>query len=171
MTIDRPARAVLVPELVEASDEPARRGRGRAGAAPARPRPAEPLASAPRRAAPRRAYCLLPVLWVVIASTKSAGELFSTFTFAPSTHLWDNIAELTPTATGCTGGGWLNTALYAGVGAHRCRRYVSAMAGYALAKYEFPGKRRRLQRPARRACSCRASSWRSRSTCCSRRSG
>jgi len=39
-------------------------------------------------------YCLFPVLWVLIASTKNAGELFSTFTLAPSTHLFDNIRDL-----------------------------------------------------------------------------
>ncbi len=40
------------------------------------------------------AYCLLPVLWVLIASSKSASELFSTFTLSPSTHLFDNLADL-----------------------------------------------------------------------------
>ena len=67
----------------------------------ARPRPAPGAASrAPRRpaAAPPSCslgalYCLLPVAWVLIASTKSGGELFSTFTFAPSTHLVGNIAR------------------------------------------------------------------------------
>ena len=39
------------------------------------------------------AYCLLPVLWVLIASSKSSGELFSTFTLAPGTHLFDNLAD------------------------------------------------------------------------------
>ena len=32
-------------------------------------------------------YCLLPVAWVVIAATKSGGELFSTFTFAAGHRL------------------------------------------------------------------------------------
>jgi multiple sugar transport system permease protein len=85
------------------------------------------------------AYCLLPVLWVLIASSKSASELFSTFTLMPSTHLLDNIGYL----SGYRGGlFWLwmaNTALYAGVGA-LVSTLVSAMAGFALAKDTVPGK-------------------------------
>ncbi|BCJ55146.1 sugar ABC transporter permease [Actinoplanes sp. NBRC 14428] len=85
------------------------------------------------------AYCLLPVLWVVIASTKSAGELFSTFTLAPSTHLFDNIATLSEYRGGLYWRWMANTALYAGAGA-LASALVSAMAGFALAKYAFPGK-------------------------------
>lgn len=84
-------------------------------------------------------YCLLPVAWVLIASTKDAAELFSTFTFAPSTHLWDNIVELTAYRDGLYWRWMLNTALYAGVGAV-ISTYVSAISGYALAKYTFAGK-------------------------------
>ncbi|HEY0000444.1 MAG TPA: carbohydrate ABC transporter permease [Actinoplanes sp.] len=85
------------------------------------------------------AYCLMPVAWVLVASTKSAGELFSTFTFAPSTHLFDNISYLNSYRGGLYWRWILNTALYAGVGAAGST-LVSAMAGYALAKYEFRGK-------------------------------
>ncbi|PPK98418.1 multiple sugar transport system permease protein [Kineococcus xinjiangensis] len=85
------------------------------------------------------AYCLLPVLWVLIASTKSAAELFSTFTFAPSTHLFQNVADLSAYRDGLYWRWMLNTALYAGVGA-LLSTLVSAMAGFALAKYTFPGK-------------------------------
>lgn len=84
-------------------------------------------------------YCLLPVAWVLIASTKDAAELFSTFTFAPSTHLWDNIVELTAYRDGLYWRWMLNTAIYAGVGAV-ISTYVSAISGYALAKYTFAGK-------------------------------
>lgn len=84
-------------------------------------------------------YCLLPVAWVLIASTKDAAELFSTFTFAPSTHLWDNIVELTAYRDGLYWRWMLNTAIYAGVGAV-VSTYVSAISGYALAKYTFAGK-------------------------------
>jgi multiple sugar transport system permease protein len=85
------------------------------------------------------AYCLLPVLWVLIASTKSAGELFSTFTLAPSTHLLDNIGTLSAYRGGLFWRWMANTALYAGAGA-AASTLVSAMAGFALAKYVFPGK-------------------------------
>jgi len=86
------------------------------------------------------AYCLLPVLWVVTASTKSAGELFTTFTLAPSTHLWENVQELSAYRGGLFWRWMANTALYAGVGA-LLSVAVSAMAGYGLAKYQFAGKR------------------------------
>jgi multiple sugar transport system permease protein len=84
-------------------------------------------------------YCLFPVFWVLMASTKDGSELFSTFTLAPSTHLWDNIVELTQYRDGLFWRWMLNTALYAGVGA-LISTYVSAMSGYVLAKFRFPGK-------------------------------
>jgi len=84
-------------------------------------------------------YCLLPVAWVLVASTKSAPELFNTFTFAPSTHLLDNIADLSAYRDGLFWRWMANTLLYAGVGA-LLSTLVSAMAGFALAKFIFPGK-------------------------------
>ena len=84
-------------------------------------------------------YCLLPLAWVLVASTKSGGDLFSTNTFIPSTHLWDNIVQLTQYRGGLYWRWMLNTALYAGVGA-LLSTGVSSMAGYALAKYTFRGK-------------------------------
>jgi multiple sugar transport system permease protein len=84
-------------------------------------------------------YCLLPVAWVLVASTKSAPELFNTFTFAPSTHLLDNIADLSAYREGLFWRWMANTVLYAGVGA-LLSTLVSAMAGFALAKFIFPGK-------------------------------
>lgn len=85
-------------------------------------------------------YCLLPVAWVLMASSKSAAELFSTFTFAPSTYLADNVADLSAYRDGIFWRWMLNTALYAGVGA-LLSAIVSAMAGYGLAKYRFTGKK------------------------------
>lgn len=84
-------------------------------------------------------YCLLPVAWVLIASSKSGAELFSTFTMVPSTHLFDNIAELSAYRDGIFWRWMANTALYAIVGG-LLSTYVSALGGYALAKYTFPGK-------------------------------
>ncbi|BCY12661.1 carbohydrate ABC transporter permease [Actinoplanes sp. L3-i22] len=85
------------------------------------------------------AYCLFPVIWVLIASSKSSGELFSTFTLAPSTHLFDNLADLSNYRDGLYWRWMFNTALYAGVGA-AVSTFISAMSGYALAKFDFPGK-------------------------------
>ena len=85
------------------------------------------------------AYCLFPVLWVVIASTKSSSELFSTFTLAPSVHLFENIGDLFAYRDGLfLRWGW-NTVLYA-VGGAAVSTFVSAAAGYGLAKYDFRGK-------------------------------
>ncbi|MBM2620947.1 carbohydrate ABC transporter permease [Actinoplanes sp. LDG1-06] len=85
------------------------------------------------------AYCLLPVLWVLVASTKSASELFNTFTFMPSTHLFDNIAFLSSYRDGLYWRWMVNSAVFAGGGA-AVSTLVSAMAGFALAKYTFRGK-------------------------------
>jgi multiple sugar transport system permease protein len=84
-------------------------------------------------------YCLLPVFWVLTASTKDGSELFSTFTLAPSSHLWDNVVALTQYRDGLFWRWMVNTALYAGVGA-LVSTYVSALSGYVLARFDFPGK-------------------------------
>jgi multiple sugar transport system permease protein len=84
-------------------------------------------------------YCLIPVLWVLVAATKGGGELFSTFTFLPGTGLWDNLTELTAYRDGVYWLWMLNSALYAGVGA-LLSAAVSAVSGYALAKFDFRGR-------------------------------
>lgn len=84
-------------------------------------------------------YCLLPLVWVLMASSKGGAELFTTFTFAPSDQLWQNILDLTAYRDGLYWRWVANTALYAGVGA-TLSMFVSALAGHALAKFDFPGK-------------------------------
>lgn len=84
-------------------------------------------------------YCLIPVLWVVMAATKSRSELFSTFTFLPGSGLLANLSELTAYRDGVFWLWMLNSGLYAGVGA-LLSAVVSAVSGYALAKYSFPGR-------------------------------
>jgi multiple sugar transport system permease protein len=85
------------------------------------------------------AYCLLPIVWVVTAATKTNGELFRTFTLAPGTALLDNLRDLSQYQDGIYWRWILNTALYAGVGA-LLSTAVSAISGYTLAKYRFPGR-------------------------------
>lgn len=85
-------------------------------------------------------YCLVPVAWVVIASTKSNSELFSTFTFAPGTALLDNLRDLFAYNDGQFLMWVLNSVIYAGLGSV-VATLVSTMAGYALAKFQFPGQR------------------------------
>jgi multiple sugar transport system permease protein len=84
-------------------------------------------------------YCLLPVAWVLMASTKNNAQLFNTFTLAPNGSLWSNIRDLSAYADGVFWHWMLNTALYAGGGA-LLSVAVSALTGYALAKFEFRGR-------------------------------
>ncbi|MFD9935735.1 carbohydrate ABC transporter permease [Streptomyces massasporeus] len=84
-------------------------------------------------------YCLLPVAWVVIASTKSGRELFSTFTFLPGTGFTDNLEDLNAYRDGIYWQWMGNSALYAGLGA-LLSTCVSAFSGYALAIYRFRGR-------------------------------
>jgi multiple sugar transport system permease protein len=84
-------------------------------------------------------YCLIPVIWVATAASKDRAQLFSTFTYAPSTHLWANIVDLSAYRDGLFWRWMLNTALYAGGGA-ALSTAVSAMAGYAMAKFQFRGR-------------------------------
>ncbi|MFJ7151481.1 carbohydrate ABC transporter permease [Streptomyces sp. NPDC100445] len=84
-------------------------------------------------------YTLLPVAWVVIASTKSGHELFSTFTFLPGTGFTGNLADLNAYRDGVYWTWMGNSALYAGLGA-LLSTAVSAVSGYALATYRFRGR-------------------------------
>ena len=84
-------------------------------------------------------YCLGPVLWVVFASSKSSSDLFTTFSFFPGTALWHNIVSLSRYGNGVFWLWGLNSLIYAGGGA-LASTLVSAMAGYALAKFRFWGQ-------------------------------
>lgn len=119
-----------------------------ANAPPAAPRTAAgPAAARPRRLAvlPTVAllvgavYCLMPVVWVVVASTKSGSELFATSTFVPGTGLLDNASELFAYRDGVFWKWMLNSALYAGGGA-LASAAISGLTGYTLAKFQFPGR-------------------------------
>jgi len=86
-------------------------------------------------------YCVGPVLWVAVASTKGPAELFTTFSFWPSFEggFWYNLTHLLRYQDGIYLRWALNSLLYAGVGA-LLSVGVSSLAGYALAKYRFPGR-------------------------------
>ncbi|RMI44148.1 carbohydrate ABC transporter permease [Streptomyces triticirhizae] len=84
-------------------------------------------------------YALVPVAWIVVAATKSNAELFSTFTFRPGSGLFDNLGDLFAYGDGQFVRWAANSLLYAGLGALLCT-VISTMAGYAFAKYEFPGR-------------------------------
>jgi multiple sugar transport system permease protein len=85
-------------------------------------------------------YFLLPLVWLIISSTKTTSDLFDTFGFAFSGHfnLFTNIGAVF-TYEGGTFARWIvNTVFYAGTAAVGAAA-LSTAAGYAFAKYRFPG--------------------------------
>lgn len=86
-------------------------------------------------------YFLLPFFWLIISTTKTNSELFSTFGlwFAPDFNLFTNLGDLF-TRDGGAFLGWLwNTTYYAitcAVGA----TLFATIAGYVFAKFRFPGR-------------------------------
>jgi multiple sugar transport system permease protein len=86
-------------------------------------------------------YFLVPVYWVIVAATKSTKDLFATNGFLFSSHfsLWDNLGRVLTYDNGAFVQWFLNSLLYAGVGA-AVATYFAAAGGYALAKYEFRGR-------------------------------
>ncbi|WP_217897402.1 carbohydrate ABC transporter permease [Geodermatophilus saharensis] len=85
-------------------------------------------------------YFLLPVYWLVVNSTKSQPDLINSngFWFA-DWNLGQNLSELFSRDGGVFLRWALNSLLYAGLGA-AVGTLLAAMAGYALAKYEFRGR-------------------------------
>jgi multiple sugar transport system permease protein len=86
-------------------------------------------------------YFLAPFFWLIISSTKNAGDLFNTFGFwfSSNFNLFSNLEQLFTYNNGIYVQWLLNTLLYAGVGAV-LGTGLAAMAGYALAKYNFRGR-------------------------------
>ena len=86
------------------------------------------------------AYMVLPLLWLVFASTKNAGDLYSGDAFAFGADFVTNMQRLFTQDDGIFFR-WLgNSILYAGFGAI-VGGFVSLMAGYAFDKFTFRGKR------------------------------
>jgi multiple sugar transport system permease protein len=84
-------------------------------------------------------YMLVPVAWVLVASTKSNGQLFNTFTFAPDGALFSNIRALFSYDGGVFSHWIVNTLLYA-VGGALLSVAASSTTGYAMAKFRFRGR-------------------------------
>lgn len=85
-------------------------------------------------------YFLVPVYWLVVASTKSTGDLFSTpgFWFAEF-NLWDNLVALSEQAGGIYWRWMFNSLIYSGLGSV-LMTLISVISGYALAMYRFRGR-------------------------------
>jgi multiple sugar transport system permease protein len=86
------------------------------------------------------AYFLLPLWWLFVASTKDRADLTGTGGFWFSDfRLTQNVGDLLARDDGIFWRWLLNSVLYAGFGAV-ASTLLAAMAGYALAKYEFRGR-------------------------------
>lgn len=87
-------------------------------------------------------YCVLPVLWIVIAATKTNDELFSTPPFVPSFTggFWTNMEALFTYNNGIFGRWALNSVIYA-IGGGILSTVIAGAAGYALGKYRFTGSK------------------------------
>jgi multiple sugar transport system permease protein len=84
-------------------------------------------------------YFLLPLYWLVVASTKTNAQLFTTFgLWFDEINLFSNLAQVF-SAQGGIFWVWIgNTVLYAVVSAVGAA-FLATAAGYAFAKYSFPG--------------------------------
>jgi len=85
-------------------------------------------------------YFLLPLFWLVVASTKSNADLFSSFgLWFANFNLFENIKSVLTFQDGVFIKWTINSAIYAVVSAFGAS-FLSTAAGYGFAKYDFPGK-------------------------------
>ncbi|WP_156761156.1 carbohydrate ABC transporter permease [Microbacterium karelineae] len=85
-------------------------------------------------------YFVLPLWWLFVSATKDNSTLFASFGlwFGGEVSLWDNLRELFALRGGIFLRWMANTVLYAVVSAGGAT-LLATMAGYAFAKYRFPG--------------------------------
>ncbi|MCT2543221.1 MULTISPECIES: carbohydrate ABC transporter permease [Streptomyces] len=106
---------------------------------PLRPRPSIPLTLVTGLVL---VYTLLPLVWLVINATKDQNGLLDSFGlwFADDVNLWDNITRTLTYDDGVFVRWLLNTLLYVVAGAGGAT-VLAVLGGYALAKYNFPGRK------------------------------
>ncbi|MFF8974530.1 carbohydrate ABC transporter permease [Streptomyces sp. NPDC014995] len=132
-------------------------------ASPAAPAKAQgPGRSAPRLRGPRRhtagrprrstlltvltslvvLYTVVPLIWLAINATKTQSGLAdsSGLWFSDDFALWDNIRDTFTYDDGVFTRWLLNTLMYVVLGAGGAT-FLAILGGYALAKFDFPGKR------------------------------
>jgi len=87
-------------------------------------------------------YSVLPLVYLLVNSTKSQGDLLSTFGlgFGGSFELFDNLADLFSYDNGIFVQWFANTLLYVVVGAGGAT-FIATIAGYGIAKFDFTGKK------------------------------
>jgi len=125
--------------------------------APERQAPPVPPEKRPGPGAPRRpwtlsktavngalvlatAYTLLPLGWLLTAAAKNTADLLGGRTLtADNFRLGQNLHDLATTGDGIYFRWYLNSLLYAGLGALLCA-FICVCAGYAFHVYAFPGK-------------------------------
>ncbi|MFD7528879.1 carbohydrate ABC transporter permease [Streptomyces sp. NPDC059849] len=117
----------------------ASRRRKRPPHTPLRPRPSVPLTLVTGLVL---VYTLLPLVWLVINATKDQNGLLDSFGlwFADDVNLWDNITRTLTYDDGVFVRWLLNTLLYVVAGAGGAT-VLAVLGGYALAKYDFPGRK------------------------------
>jgi multiple sugar transport system permease protein len=85
-------------------------------------------------------YTLVPVWWLLVAATKNKGYLFTTNgLWFSHFDLWTNIQDVFREQDGIYARWVLNSVIYS-VGGAAVSTVLSAMAGYALAKFIFRGR-------------------------------
>ncbi|MFE4369154.1 carbohydrate ABC transporter permease [Streptomyces sp. NPDC056835] len=126
------------PGTARAADAPVPRRRRRPHT-PLNPRPSVPLTLMVGLVL---LYTLLPLAWLVINATKDQKGLLDSFGlwFGKDFNLWHNISRTLSYDDGVFVRWLLNTLLYVAVGAGGAT-VLAVLGGYALAKYEFPGRR------------------------------
>jgi multiple sugar transport system permease protein len=87
-------------------------------------------------------YAYLPLVWLVISSTKTQHSLITSFglSFHGKFALWDNLRETVTHDHHVFVRWFANTLLYVVAGAGGAT-VLATLAGYGLAKYNFPGRR------------------------------
>ena len=87
-------------------------------------------------------YSLVPLVWLVINASKTQSDLFTSFGlwFSGDFALFSNIADTLTYNDGIFMRWFLNTVLYVVLGAGGAT-FLAVLGGYALAKFNFPGKK------------------------------
>jgi len=85
-------------------------------------------------------YTLVPVWWLLVSATKNKAYLFTTNgLWFSHFDLWGNIRDVFSQQNGIFAMWALNSVIYC-VGGAAISTFLSAMAGYALAKFRFRGR-------------------------------
>jgi multiple sugar transport system permease protein len=87
-------------------------------------------------------FILLPIYWLMVASTKSTQTLFGNNAFVPTTvgNILPNLRTLFSTDSGAYGRWYVNSAIYATVTA-ALTTYLCTVTGMAIGKFAFRGRR------------------------------